>query len=410
LTAAIVGIAATASAVSAAPESTAKLIRAYTPAATGKLTLPLIKVGQIQAWDVPASSHRQTPAVLVASARALNRAGGLHGHPLGVVVCNDKTDPNLALSCARQMVDDGVVAIVGGASFNDNLSQPVLQAANIPMIAAIPISNAAYNGPNVFVPEVPSLVSYKVLALYAHFKGLEPQVPVVADNSGGRSLLADTSATLAQAGGSFAGSPLFINQATVTDFTPFAVAVDQRHPASVFALTNVRAWSSLLQSLASDGTSAKYLLSAPAFALTDIRAIGALGNKVITDQGYPPFNDPRMSGFIKTIKAEQDRGDLNVDPSALSDQDMDPWLGLQILFKVTKGMKNITGANIIDALHRSGPIKAAPFLTWNPQTRGDPNFTSISNTSGYIVGYNNGQQVLLIKHPVNLQQAIAGKF
>jgi branched-chain amino acid transport system substrate-binding protein len=348
--------------------------------------------------------------VLVASARALNRAGGLHGHPLAVVVCNDKTDPNLSVACARQFVDQGVVAVVGGSCLNDALTAPILQAANIPMVAAIPLSNQAYNSPDVFVPQMPTLVSYKLLALYGHFKGLEPQAAVGSDTSAGHSLLQDTGNTLQQVGSGFVGGPIFLNQSTTTDYTPFAVTIDQRRAQSVLLAITARSILQLMTSLVSDGTSVKAAFIAPATSLSQIASIGAAGNKLVTVQSSPPLSDPRMSTLLKAIKAEEARGDLNVDPNTINDSDYAPWIGLQTLIKITKGMKDITGANIIAALQKSGPIKVAPFLTWNPQNHVDPNFRAITNQAGYFIGYNNGHQVLLIKHPVSLADATAGKF
>ena len=51
-----------------------------------------------------------------------------------VEVCNDNFDPNEAAACARQAVDDGVVAIVGPASGYASSALPILEEAQIPYL------------------------------------------------------------------------------------------------------------------------------------------------------------------------------------------------------------------------------------------------------------------------------------
>jgi ABC-type branched-subunit amino acid transport system substrate-binding protein len=395
--------------VSASGESVAHVVRVYRPAKTSKLNLPLVNVGTSESVGVPAASHPGGPAVLVAAARALNRAGGLHGHPVGVVYCNNKSDPNLSQSCARQFVDSHVVAVLGGLDANDQLAEPILQAANIPWIAMTPISNGMYSAQNVFIPEVPALLSYEAVTAYAYHKGYTPLVPFVQDNTGGHSLFALILDALKGSGVSYATDPAYVSPSAV-DFTPYAASADRFKPGGAFALISTRLWSGILNSLQADGSPVRGLFTAPAFALSDIKNLGALGDKVITAQTQPPFDDSRMAVFLKQVKAEQARGDLNASTDTLSPNDMNSWIGFQVVIKITQGMKDVTGQNIINALHKSGPIKVAPFLTWNPQQPGPPGFTNVSNQSIYFIGFKNGKQVLLVKNPVTVQNAIAGKF
>ena len=69
-----------------------------------------------------------------ARAAAVNTAGGINGHPIQVESCDDQTNANLAASCARQAVSDGVVAVIGGFSLNVAQQLPILEQAGIPII------------------------------------------------------------------------------------------------------------------------------------------------------------------------------------------------------------------------------------------------------------------------------------
>lgn len=69
------------------------------------------------------------------SARAyaawLNDHGGINGKPVKVIYCDDRGDPNQAVTCARQAVSSKVAAVVGSYSTNQASIVSVLEAANI---------------------------------------------------------------------------------------------------------------------------------------------------------------------------------------------------------------------------------------------------------------------------------------
>lgn len=76
----------------------------------------------------------QSRAAVEAHVAVLNESGGVDGHPIEVIVCNDNFDPNEAASCARQAVDEGVVALVGPASGYASAALPILEEAQIPYL------------------------------------------------------------------------------------------------------------------------------------------------------------------------------------------------------------------------------------------------------------------------------------
>src|SRR5262245_50409513 len=49
--------------------------------------------------------------------RAINAAGGVDGHPLQLETCNTQLNPTQEQACARKMISDKVVAMVGNANY-----------------------------------------------------------------------------------------------------------------------------------------------------------------------------------------------------------------------------------------------------------------------------------------------------
>src|SRR5437867_1744571 len=83
----------------------------------GSQKLSTIKVGFIGANGTAVANWPHATAEAKAAVRGWNSRGGLHGHKLELVYCNDKNDPNLGIACARQMVKEKVIAVVGGGAF-----------------------------------------------------------------------------------------------------------------------------------------------------------------------------------------------------------------------------------------------------------------------------------------------------
>lgn len=81
------------------------------------------------------------PAMAQAYARWTNGGGGIDGHELRVVTCNEHNDPAGAAACARRAVDEGVVAVVGSYSHHGRAFMAPLEAAGIPYIGGYGVAD-----------------------------------------------------------------------------------------------------------------------------------------------------------------------------------------------------------------------------------------------------------------------------
>jgi ABC-type branched-subunit amino acid transport system substrate-binding protein len=90
-----------------------------------------IKIMMLATTSSPAFSFPELPAAAAAATAALNASGGIHGHPVQIINCNDQYDPNVAASCARQAVSDHVAAVLAGFTEYATTVTPILAPANI---------------------------------------------------------------------------------------------------------------------------------------------------------------------------------------------------------------------------------------------------------------------------------------
>jgi ABC-type branched-subunit amino acid transport system substrate-binding protein len=113
-------------------------------AKTGTPAGEAIKLGLI--GDLTRPDNLNAPFIAggaQARADAINASGGIKGRQVRLISCDDKGDPNTATACARKMVSEKVVAMVGVTSINEAQVFPVLEQAAIPVVAPIPVSGVA---------------------------------------------------------------------------------------------------------------------------------------------------------------------------------------------------------------------------------------------------------------------------
>jgi hypothetical protein len=81
--------------------------------------------------DSPIVSYPNIPGAARIYAKWINAHGGIAGHPLQVITCDDRADAAEAASCARKAAAAGVVANVGSFTLDASRAIPILEKAKI---------------------------------------------------------------------------------------------------------------------------------------------------------------------------------------------------------------------------------------------------------------------------------------
>ncbi|MFJ6349344.1 ABC transporter substrate-binding protein [Streptomyces sp. NPDC054835] len=116
------------------------------PGATGGSREPVT----VMTWapdQTRATNMPGMPAMAQAFARWVNSEGGLDGHELRVLTCNEQNTSAGAAACARRAVREGAVAVVGSYSQNGRAFMAPLEAAGIPYIGGYGISEDEFTSP-----------------------------------------------------------------------------------------------------------------------------------------------------------------------------------------------------------------------------------------------------------------------
>jgi branched-chain amino acid transport system substrate-binding protein len=93
-----------------------------------------VKVGVISNGKTPTIDNSQETPVAQATAQWINEyQGGLAGHPIELVICNDGNEPGKAVDCANQMLQEKVVAVIIGQNGVAESSWRPLHDAGVPV-------------------------------------------------------------------------------------------------------------------------------------------------------------------------------------------------------------------------------------------------------------------------------------
>ncbi|MFI8826940.1 ABC transporter substrate-binding protein [Streptomyces sp. NPDC053431] len=116
------------------------------PGATGGSREPVT----VMTWapdQTRATNMPGMPAMAQAYARWVNANGGIDGHELRVLTCNEQNTNAGAAACARRAVHEGAVAVVGSYSQYGRSFMAPLEAAGIPYIGGYGISEDEFTSP-----------------------------------------------------------------------------------------------------------------------------------------------------------------------------------------------------------------------------------------------------------------------
>jgi branched-chain amino acid transport system substrate-binding protein len=121
-----------------------------------------VTVMTISTYDTDTLNAKAVLDIAQGAVVQINNNGGLGGHELKLITCNDSADPNKAAACARQAVDEGVAALVGGFTANGDAIMPILEDAGIPW----------FGPPGISAAELASEDSYPIMSGVLGLAGL----------------------------------------------------------------------------------------------------------------------------------------------------------------------------------------------------------------------------------------------
>lgn len=311
-----------------------------------------VKVMTLTPYDTDTINFKAALDVAEGARITINNAGGINGHELVVIACNEGADPNQAADCARQAVEEGVSAMVGGFTANGDTIMPILEDAGIPWIAP-PVISAAELSSGYSYPIVPGVIAQAGLGARAAEDGCDSVANVMYDLPATEAVEQLGNVGLASQG----HEPATVIKVppTTTDFSSIAQEI------SDFDCAIMSIPSGPLTGVATAGASLGSETRFYAFpgTLTDTAITQAAGtlDTAITLSPFPPAADPVWDDAKEAVGPMTD--EENGGWSYMSYQST--WVGYQILATVLEGSDDVTGKGVKAALDAANAVDAKGF-------------------------------------------------
>ena len=380
------------------------------PASATAASGPVVKVGMITALTGPIAGNPDTKDALLASIDAMNKRGGAGTNhaKLEADVCDTRGDANGETDCARQMVNDGVVATLNDLTYNNPAGVvDILEKAGIPRIGV--------GGTDV--SEFGSSVSYPISAgVIAAYIGT-----AVGFKQDGHKKIC-LARTDAPTGATFKGflTPMFtavginiicdVSVATgATDYAPYIAQLQQEKPQAVLISHSDSVTTQLIAAMQQLNAKIPLGGNPGSFKLDTLKKYSNLTKGTVLSESFPypsTANEKSFPGLKQYFADMKASGKSSLSTANLKAQDFQPWISALAFVDVTKNVSDFTPASVVDALKTAKDVDLMGLTPpWTPSTPGFSVFKSSSNHYVYISRWN-GKNVVTVKKPIDVTQYI----
>ncbi|MDQ8043064.1 MAG: ABC transporter substrate-binding protein [Solirubrobacteraceae bacterium] len=329
-----------------------------------------------------------------AAVEAVNKAGGVKGQKLQLIVCNNKYDQGQALVCARNAIKEKAVALVGQSDGFTPQTIPLLESAGIPSIGN-------------FATGLPE--DYTSKYVYPLNGGS------VQGYLGGPGVLKQLGLT------SFASQPCeypsckqltqFINKATqgtgvtskgavtvpntgVTDYSPYAQKTKALAPAAVVQMLSPTPQSGLIKAGQSIGFKPTYMGNDQMVGEKSVASQGATWQNYVLSGPFPSPRDqsnPAMKQYADERGAATNQtGQQWVDGAQLSESwanSLNVWLAVHAFAKAAANVSGTIDAKSLQSYlsTETNPIDLFGLVDWKPGAAGPSEFPRFNSMKNYAV-------------------------
>ncbi len=324
---------------------------------------------------------------VTAGADAINAAGGLDGHKIKVISCNDQLEINQAAACARQAVSDKVLASVGSLTIYGNAVIPILQAAGIPDVAPFPLSPLETSSPISFPIQGGNLMESRGMAQSMEDSGVKSVNQVEVDSVAGHTSAQEVQTALT-ARHITVKNTTYVPQTT----SDMASAVKAASSGGVSGVTTNLAPPQvvpLLTAAKQQGVTQKIAFASTILTPQTLQQAGSNADGALAAGSFPSLTQTSIPAIL------QYNDDMKkYEPGKpLDDFSLNGWGGMQLLKLVAGKLKNATPATLMKALNS---INNEPFLWithFSTKPNPTPGFSRIFNTTVFMEKVVNGKFV-----------------
>jgi ABC-type branched-subunit amino acid transport system substrate-binding protein len=311
------------------------------PAGAAKLTGTPITIFQTNSFSGQVADQPQTKAGAQAAVAEINATGGINGHPVNLITCDNAANPDQTNTCVTQAKADGAVAFVGSAVFFPT-AWPILNQEKIPYLFGESLTPNEDSSPISF-PLSGQLGWYYGIAAYLKKLGVKHPALIrceIAACAYGGTLLDQAYKLDGMGPGKTIVAPL-----ATTDYSSYAAAAMAGGTDAVVVSGTEATAVPEATALRQQGFKGLIIGVSADINLSAAGELGSAGNGlyVIGLIQSPTISNAQVSEFTKYMN--------QVDSSAQKDElALTCWASVQLFAKVAEGLKTVTAATVLAAL------------------------------------------------------------
>jgi len=371
-----------------------------------------LKIGIIAPEGTAVFNLNESVASAHAAVDALNARGGLAGHKVELDYCNDKGDPNQTSTCARQMVTDKVLAVVGGGVLNPTVIPPILAKAGIAWIGDDAQSSIEFNSPNMFLFSGGAASGYSVMAA-RDGKAAIPTTVLVSDVPSGKILSQGLNQTATAGGKAFVAT---VNvPPNAADFSPIVAASKLDKAKAAMLVVGATQTAQFIQAARAGGASTTYEWASE--PQEDI--VKALGSEAKFEYASPfpvltsTSDNPWVKRYLSELSTRAATGDSDAKNAEAhpASTGIQSWLAVQAIEVLAKtgALKTFTSSALMTALKSAKDLELGGVIPpWTPDKAGPKGLARVSNPYYFIDRFQGGKVTQLTPKAVTAQDFIDG--
>jgi ABC-type branched-subunit amino acid transport system substrate-binding protein len=284
-----------------------------------------------------------------AAADALNKTGGIDGHPIQIDVCDNQGNPNQSAACGREAKSNGDIAVIGAWDIQGAAQiLPVLQSEGIPYVGALAGTATELSNPDSFIFDPGAvLASYGTAALFGQ-QGCKNVVEFgLASTPAFAQELAGQQAIAAKDGFKLETVNISVGQTDVS--APVSTALSM-HPDCVSYEGDGQTTAKLVAAVRQAGFTGKFITAIGSLLPPFLASLGAVGNGVVVlNSALNPANstDPLVTAFRNQITAYVGAKDA---PTDLNEFAQDAWSSVRLVDLALTGTGQYTAAELLKKL------------------------------------------------------------
>jgi branched-chain amino acid transport system substrate-binding protein len=281
-----------------------------------------------------------------AAVATVNASGGINGHPLQLVLCDDMGNPNLNAACGRTAISDGVVAVVGSLSLDDQNILPILAAANIADIGMVAVAPQDSTSANAFPVDTTPAADTGIGADLSAKAGCKTAADITFNISATLPYVNYVEAGFAEYGGN-PKMRIVAVAPTTTDFTAaMATATAGGNRCVALGMGGAATTEALIAAQKLGGLTVA--TDAAALSLPAVAALNLPSGMLYLTSVFklPGTGTSAADAFVTATKA--------IDPSVNANTDAEnSYDGVLTFAQIAKGLPSVTALSVLNAMKAS---------------------------------------------------------